>query len=90
MSDRILTEEEKAAAARRGPAAAHRPGPPGMNLGAPSEKPKSFLASAKRLLGLLRPERGLVLVAMLMGVVAVALNAVGPRVLGWATDRRSG
>lgn len=87
MSDRILTEEEKAAEARRGPVATHRAGPPHMAIGAPSEKPKSFLASAKRLLGLLRPERGLVLVAMLMGVIAVALNAVGPRVLGWATDR---
>ena len=61
MSDRILTEEEKAAAARRGPAGARQGGPPHMALGAPGEKPKSFLASAKRLLGLLRPERALVI-----------------------------
>jgi len=87
MSDRILTEEEKAAAARRGPAGVQRGGPPHMALGAPGEKPKSFRASAQRLLGLLRPERGLVILAITMGFVAVVLQAAGPRILGWATDR---
>ena len=87
MSDRILTEEEKAAAARRGPAGARQGGPPHMALGAPGEKPKSFLASAKRLLGLLRPERALVILAITMGFIAVVLQAAGPRILGWATDR---
>ncbi|NLJ54322.1 MAG: ABC transporter ATP-binding protein [Intrasporangiaceae bacterium] len=58
-----------------------------MALGAPADKPKSFLASAKRLLALLRPERGLVILAITMGFVAVVLQAAGPRILGWATDR---
>ena len=85
MSDRILTEEEKAAQERRGPQ--RQGGPPHMALGAPADKPKSFLASAKRLLALLRPERGLVILAITMGFVAVVLQAAGPRILGWATDR---
>ena len=85
MSDRVLTEEEKAAQERRGPQRA--PGPPHAALSAPAEKPKSFWSSARRLIGLLRPERALVTLAVLMGVVAVVLQAAGPRILGWATDR---
>ena len=87
MSDRVLSEEEKAAEARRGPAAARRAGPPHLAIGAPAEKPKSFRASAVRLLRLLRPERTLVVLAVLMGVIAVVLQAAGPKILGWATDR---
>jgi ATP-binding cassette, subfamily B, multidrug efflux pump len=87
MSDRILSAEEKAAEARRGPASARRAGPPHMAIGAPTEKPRSFRRSAVRLLGLLRPERGLVVLAIAMGVVAVVLQAAGPKILGWATDR---
>ena len=85
MSDRILTEEEKAAEARRGPQ--RQGGPPHLAIGAPADKPKRFLASAKRLVRLLRPERGLVALAIAMGLVAVVLQAAGPRILGWATDR---
>ena len=85
MTDRILTEEEKAAAERRGPA--RTPGPPHNALSAPTDKPKSFLASARRLIGLLAPQRGLVLLAIAMGVISVLLQAAGPRILGWATDR---
>jgi ATP-binding cassette subfamily B protein len=85
MSDRILSEEEKAAAARRGPV--RQGGPPHAAIGAPTEKPKSFWSSALRLLGLLRAERALVGVAIGLGVVSVVLQAAGPRILGWATDR---
>jgi ATP-binding cassette, subfamily B, multidrug efflux pump len=85
MSDRILSEEEKAAAARRGPV--RQGGPPHAAIGAPTEKPRSFWSSARRLIGLLRPERGLVAVAIGLGVVGVVLQAAGPRILGWATDR---
>ena len=87
MSDRILTEEEKAAAERRGAAgAAPRGGPPMMRMGAPTEKPKEFLPSAKRLLGLLRVDRILVWGALAFAVVSVGFNAVGPKILGGATD----
>ena len=58
MSDRILSDEEKAAADRRGPAGgAQRSGPPHMRMGQPGEKASAFLPSAKRLLGLLSPVR---------------------------------
>ncbi len=49
-------------------------------------KAESFGPSARRLLGLLKPFRGLVVVALAMGVLAVGMAAVGPRVLGRATD----
>ena len=85
MSDRILSEEEKAAAARRGPV--RQGGPPHAAIGAPTEKPKSFWSSALRLLGLLRAERIVVAIAIGLGVIGVVLQAAGPRILGWATDR---
>ncbi len=87
MTDRILTEEEKAAAQRRGAAgAAPRGGPPMMRMGAPTEKAQQFGPSAKRLLGLLRRDRTMVWGALAFAVVAVAFNAVGPKILGGATD----
>ncbi|KAB7746400.1 ATP-binding cassette domain-containing protein [Nostocoides sp. F2B08] len=85
MSDRILSEEEKAAAARRGPA--RQGGPPHAAIGAPAEKPESFWPNALRLLGLLRAERILVAVAVGLGIIGVVLQAAGPRILGLATDR---
>ncbi len=87
MSDRILTEEEKAAAERRGPAGgANRSGPPMMRMGQPGEKSQDFLPSAKRLLGLLRADRVLVWAAIAFAVVGVGLSALGPKILGDATD----
>ncbi|HEX7022457.1 MAG TPA: ABC transporter ATP-binding protein, partial [Trueperaceae bacterium] len=50
------------------------------------QKATNFGASARRLLGYLRPERGKVMLVVLAAVTAVALSAVGPRVLGRATD----
>jgi len=49
-------------------------------------KAEAFGPSARRLVGQLRPHRLLVFLALAMGVAAVALSAVGPRVLGRATD----
>lgn len=54
--------------------------------GAPAKKAKHFWPSAKRLLGLLRPERGGIFVVLGMVLVAVVLNVVAPRVLGKAMD----
>lgn len=82
----VKTEEEKAAEARRGPGAAagHRRGP--MSLGMPTEKSQDFVPSAKRLLALLRPERASLYAVLVLAVGSVALNAVGPKILGRATD----
>lgn len=50
------------------------------------QKPMSFGPSLRRLARRLAPERLAVAVLVAFGVVSVALNAVGPRVLGRATD----
>ena len=57
-----------------------------MGGGAPPARAHDFGASARRLLGLLRPERALILVAVACGVLSVALSVIGPRILGQATD----
>jgi len=83
----VKTAEEKAAEARRGPAAraGQRHGPM-MGAGLPAEKSQNFVPSAKRLLGLLGPERGRLYAVLALAVVSVGLTAVGPKVLGRATD----
>jgi ATP-binding cassette subfamily B protein len=86
MAEGIKSAEEKAAEARRGPAGGRRNGPPHMTIGQPGEKSLNFWPSAKRLVGLLRPERALVLLIVGLTVASVALAAVGPKILGHATN----
>ncbi|MCL9795108.1 ABC transporter ATP-binding protein/permease [Frankia sp. AgKG'84/4] len=50
------------------------------------EKSVDFSVSARRLLGLLRPQRAVLGAAVLLATVSVALNVTGPRLLGHATD----
>ncbi|MFB7634462.1 ABC transporter ATP-binding protein [Streptomyces sp. NPDC056149] len=69
---------------RRGPAPGG--GPMARMMGGPVEKSLDFKGSGKRLLAQMRPERGIVAVALLLGVLSVALTVVGPKVLGRATD----
>ncbi|MGN6611954.1 MAG: ABC transporter ATP-binding protein, partial [Angustibacter sp.] len=83
MAEGVKSAEEKAAEARRGPA--RRPGGP-MAMGQPGEKSLDFGPSAKRLLGLLRPERTKLVVVVTLAVVSVLLSSVGPKILGRATD----
>ncbi|WP_270887204.1 ABC transporter ATP-binding protein [Pedococcus sp. 5OH_020] len=87
MSEGVKTAEEKAAEARRGPGAraGQRHGPM-MGAGVPAEKSQNFGPSARRLLGLLRPERTSLYAVLGLAVASVALNAVGPKILGRATD----
>ncbi|MEU5429359.1 ABC transporter ATP-binding protein [Streptomyces olivoreticuli] len=54
--------------------------------GQPTEKSMDFAGSAKRMLGILRPERALITVALLLTVASVALSVLGPKILGRATD----
>ncbi len=73
--------------AARGMAAQRRGGgPPWAGAGQPVEKASSFGPSARRLIGLLRPHRWGVIAVLALGVVSVALNVVGPKILGQATD----
>ena len=82
----LKTEEEKAAEQRRGPAAARRGGPPHLQIGVPTEKSQDFVPSAKRVLRLLHPERFIVWTVVALAVASVALSAIGPKILGAATD----
>ncbi len=52
----------------------------GMSM--PAEKAMNFGPSAKRLAGLLRPEKWLVGFVLLIGAAAVALAVAGPKILG--------
>ncbi len=52
----------------------------------PPQKAKSFGPSARRLLGLLRPQRKAIYVVIALAVGSVALSVAGPKMLGRATN----
>lgn len=54
--------------------------------GGPVEKPQNFTSSGMRLLRLLKPERMLVAVTLLLAAISVTLAVLGPRILGDATN----
>jgi ATP-binding cassette subfamily B protein len=60
-------------------------GPMGMNMG-PPQKAKTFGASAKRLVGLLRPEKPLILAVLATAICSVGLSVSGPKVMARATN----
>jgi ATP-binding cassette, subfamily B, multidrug efflux pump len=86
-TERAGKQDADTVSAARGAAAQRRGGgPPWMGAGQPVEKAETFAPSAKRLVGRLSPERLGVLAVLALGVVSVALNVVGPKILGHATD----
>jgi ATP-binding cassette, subfamily B, multidrug efflux pump len=80
----VRSEEERAAEARRGPAAVRRG--PFMQMGAPAEKASNFGPSARRLLSRLAPYRAQVILILTLSISSVVMTAVGPKILGHATD----
>lgn len=76
--------EPSGGTARRGPAPAAGIGR--FMGGQPTEKSMDFAGSSKRLLAVLRPERALITVAMLLTLGSVTLSVLGPKILGRATD----
>ena len=58
----------------------------GMFGDLPAKKAEHFWPSAKRLMGLLAPERAGIIAVLAMVTVAVVLNVVAPRILGQAMD----
>ena len=64
------------------------PGGPGRGMGNATiaQKPISFVASGKRVLRGLRPQRGRIIIVIAAGILSVALSALGPKILGRATD----
>ncbi|BCW37681.1 multidrug ABC transporter ATP-binding protein [Arthrobacter sp. StoSoilA2] len=77
------------AAGQRGP---QRPpmgpgrGGPFAGMSIPAEKAANFGASARRLLGTLRPERFWLTLVVIFAVVSVTLSVIGPRLLGEGTN----
>ncbi|TDD54074.1 ABC transporter ATP-binding protein [Nonomuraea terrae] len=59
---------------------------PGRMMGAPVEKPHDFGGTLRKLLDLLRPERAMLIVVLVLGTASVALTVTGPKILGYATD----
>jgi ATP-binding cassette, subfamily B, multidrug efflux pump len=53
----------------------------------PAEKPKNFRGSMGRLLGVMRPERSLLLFAAALALISTAGTIFGPRILGNAINR---
>lgn len=80
MSENATTERK---APPRPPQGGH--GPMGHGMGAPGEKALNFKESAGRLIAMLRPERALVIFVIVLGAGSVALNVLGPKILGNAT-----
>ncbi|MFD7663062.1 ABC transporter ATP-binding protein [Streptomyces sp. NPDC059788] len=54
--------------------------------GQPTEKVMNFRGSGLRLLRQMAPDRAVMWVALVLGVLSVALSVLGPKVLGHATD----
>ncbi|HEX5058498.1 MAG TPA: ABC transporter ATP-binding protein [Kofleriaceae bacterium] len=59
-------------------------GPMGMT--GPPQKAKNFGPSMRRLIGLLAPQRKLIVFVLAFAIASVSLSVAGPKVLGHATD----
>jgi ATP-binding cassette subfamily B protein len=57
-----------------------------MGMGLPPAKAKDFGASARRLFATLRPERPLILGVVVLAVISVAFNVIGPKIMGNAIN----
>ncbi|MEO8851629.1 MAG: ABC transporter ATP-binding protein [Allobranchiibius sp.] len=55
----------------------------GVGMG---EKTQDFKGSARRLLGLLRPERASLIIVLVLTICTVTLSVIAPRILGRAVD----
>jgi ATP-binding cassette subfamily B protein len=62
------------------------PGRGPMGGGMVGQKAMDFGPSAKRLVSLMRPDRGKAVAVVILGVASVALMSIAPRILGHATD----
>jgi ATP-binding cassette subfamily B protein len=61
-------------------------GGPAGALARPTEKAKDFRGTLKRIVGMLRPERGRIVVVLLLAVVSVTFAVLGPKILGNAVN----
>ncbi|MGH3261874.1 MAG: hypothetical protein ACRDNS_07765, partial [Trebonia sp.] len=85
MSERSGDQERATPQRGPGPGAPMR-GPARFMSGMSTEKALDFKGSSRRLLGLLRPYRPLVILALTLAVGSVTLSVLAPRLLGEAVD----
>ena len=69
-----------------GPGARRGPGMMGMGMGLPPAKAEDFRGSLRRLFGTLGPERPLIVLVVLLAIVSVTFNVIGPKILGEAIN----
>jgi ATP-binding cassette subfamily B multidrug efflux pump len=69
-----------------GPGGGRGPGMMGLGMGMPPAKPKDFGGTFRRLFGTLRPERPLILGVVVLAVISVFFNVIGPRIMGDAIN----
>ena len=60
--------------------------PPSATMLASGSRSENFRGTALRLVKQLAPQRGRVIVVMLLGIAGIAVGVIGPRILGHATD----
>lgn len=60
--------------------------PPSAAMLASGQRSENFRDTALRLVKQLAPQRGRVIVVMLLGIAGIAVGVIGPRILGHATD----
>jgi ATP-binding cassette, subfamily B, multidrug efflux pump len=85
MSD-TSTKKQEFKATERIEAPQGGPGRGPMGGGMVGQKAMDFGPSAKRLVGLMRPDRGKAVAVVVLGIASVILMSVAPRILGHATD----
>jgi ATP-binding cassette subfamily B protein len=59
----------------------------GMGMGMPPAKARDFRGSLRRLFATLGPERPRIVVVVLLAVVSVTFNVIGPKIMGEAINR---
>jgi ATP-binding cassette subfamily B protein len=69
-----------------GPGGGRGPGMMGMGMGLPPAKANDFRGSLRRLFGTLGPERPLIVLVVLLAIVSVSFNVIGPKILGEAIN----
>jgi ATP-binding cassette, subfamily B, multidrug efflux pump len=69
-----------------GPGSGRGPGMMGLGMGLPPAKAEDFRGSLRRLFGTLRPERPLIVLVVLLAIVSVTFNVIGPKILGEAIN----
>ncbi len=86
MAEATEHKEPTATPARRGPGGGGGGPFGGHGVIGTGAKSKDFKASAKRLVGLLRPHAAMIAIVIALAVVSVTLAVIGPKLLGEATN----